>query len=98
MQNKLVDQASIYTLKRFAVRLALLLLLALAQIISPLGFVKALQLLFVFMTLTCAGIAAWKHESFARRELGHWDEAALFLMLGVGFHVIAIHVLRNGLS
>ena len=90
-----IDPASLYTLKRFGVRLALVSVFALAQIVSPLGFGKGLELLLGFTALVCAITAITKREHVASRTLGHWDEAALFLMLGVGVHFIAFHLLQN---
>ena len=90
-----IDPASLYTVKRFGVRLALVSVFALAQIVSPLGFGKGLELLLGFTALVCAITAITKRENASSRTLGHWDEAALFSMLGIGAHFIVFHWLQS---
>jgi len=77
------------------VKLALVIAFALAQIISPLGFSKGLELLLGFTALVSAGIAVYKREGLANATLGHWDEAGAFLVLGMGTHFVAFHLLQN---
>lgn len=85
---------SLFTIRRFGLRLGCVILFALIQIATPWGFTKALQLMLGFTGIICAGIALTKRERFTLRALGNWDEAIVFLVLCGCFHLVAFHLLR----
>lgn len=90
-----ISPASLYTLKRFGIRVAFVLGSAVVQIPSRFGFGKALELLLGFTGMFCAGIAIYHRENPISRTLSNWDEAAFFLMLCFAVHVVAFHLWQH---
>ena len=92
MLRAVLSPGSLYTLKRFGIRLAIVLASALVQIPSRFGFGKALELLLGFTGLICTGIAIYHKENPFGRTLSNWDEAVFFLILCVAAHFVAFHL------
>ncbi|HEY5239265.1 MAG TPA: hypothetical protein VIJ62_12850 [Rhizomicrobium sp.] len=81
---------SIYVAKRFAVRLAIICLFALAQIPLPWGFSGGLQLMLLFSVLISVGLAIYRRETLLDNAFGYWDEAGALLLLLLCVRVVAM--------
>jgi hypothetical protein len=68
-----------YALKRFLLKLAFLLIFALAQIQSPWGFANALAILAALSAAIDLGIAVFSQERLVAAGLNHWHEAIAFV-------------------
>jgi hypothetical protein len=76
-----LDRISQLTLRRLAARMILTMVFAIAQIPTPWGFRMALEALFGFTALICAGTAMLARERPWAHTLGYWDEGLVFLLL-----------------
>lgn len=90
-----ISPESLYTVKRFGIKLALISVFAVPQIFSPLGFGMGLESLLGFNALVSAAVAAYNRERFSSHTVGYWDEAVAFIMLAISTHFVAFHMLRN---
>jgi hypothetical protein len=85
-EERSIDPASAYVVKRFALKLAILLLFALAQVKAPLGFKIAAVTLAMLSALLSGGLAVYWNERPTDRALNYWDEAASFFGIAVLAH------------
>ncbi len=78
------DSPSIrYVVKRFALKLAILLVFALAQIPSRWGFGYAFVALTALSGMICIGLALVRREAWTLARLNYWHEAVAFLALAL---------------
>jgi uncharacterized membrane protein len=78
-----IEMCSRYALNRFAIKLAIVTVSALAQNWMPWGFGKALLALSAFSALIDILLAIRLGERPASRTLGYWDEAAAFIAISL---------------
>ena len=74
---------NIYVVRRFAIKLVIISVFALAQSFAPWGFVRALVVLFGFAALIDVGLALLLKQRFKFRALSYWDEAGMFFLLAL---------------
>jgi len=72
-----------YALKRFAIKLGIILLGALPQSRMPWGFGKALIAVTAFSALIDIFLAIYFRERPMSHTFNHWDEAAAFIAISL---------------
>ena len=77
------DPQSRHALKRFLLKLAFLSAAVLPQAHGPWGFKVALMTLAIASAMISLGLAAFFRERPIARTLNYWDEAVVFLAVGV---------------
>ena len=83
VQSMAFDSRSQYVLKRFLLKLAFLSVAALAQAQAPWGLRTAATALAILSVLTSVGLAVFWRERPIAGALNYWDEAVVFLAIGV---------------
>jgi hypothetical protein len=81
-----LDRVSTDTLKRFARRLGILALFALAQIPTPWGFTGSFAIMALTSAMLCASWAVFGGERLLSPSFTYWDEALAFALLAALFH------------
>jgi hypothetical protein len=76
------DLTPAYVLKRFLLKLAFLLIFALAQIRLPWGFANAVGMLAALSAVISVGLAVFSRERPVAAALNHWSEAIAFVGIG----------------
>jgi len=66
-----------------------LVLLAVFATLGRQGFANALAMLLAMSTVFCTITAAMRHEPTFGRVLSHWDEAAIYAVLGYLVNALA---------
>lgn len=79
---------STYVLKRFLLKVALIVCFAAVQIPTPWGFAKALLALAMLSALMSAGLALYGREPLSIRVLNYWDEAVMFMAIAMGARLL----------
>lgn len=77
------EPLSRYVLRRFALKLAFLSVAALFQIQAPWGFKAAVTTLALLSALTSVLLAVFWRERPLAETFNYWDEAVVFLAIGV---------------
>jgi predicted membrane-bound mannosyltransferase len=79
---------STYVLKRFLLKVALIICFAAVQIPTTWGFAKALLMLALLSALISAGLALHGRERLSIRGLNYWDEVIMFMAIAMGARLL----------
>src|ERR1044071_4296813 len=86
VDSLVIDPGSVYVLKRFALKVAILCAFAFPQVKAPWGFPGAVTILALFSGLLSALLAVYWRERPRRGPLNYWDEAVAFLGIAALAH------------
>lgn len=80
--KKMIDPTSVYALKRFGLKFAILIASSLAQFRLRWGAIDAFIAL-MFLSASVSGIIAiYNREPIRKGAFNYWDESLLFLVFG----------------
>lgn len=82
-----IDPQSRHAVKRFGLKLGLLVLFAVAQLGTPWGPVKALQIMASGSAAMSAGLAILFRQQLRGQMFSYWDEALIFSTLALFLRV-----------
>jgi hypothetical protein len=78
--NASTELATARALIRFGLRLVILIFFAAFG--AP-GFFRTMAELLALATFYCVAVATWRREPMLGATLGHWDEAAVYTLIGM---------------
>lgn len=78
----MIDRASRYALKRFALKFAILIASALVQFRLHWGVIDAFIALMFLSAFVSGIIAIYNREPIRKGAFNYWDETLLFLLVG----------------